>query len=131
MDNGSVRAAATLSLRSLAASLQERLGDGTTVVAASARWSDRVDPAELGGERAALGLSGIAVKTGARSALGTLWSVDDPATSALMRRFYSALLAPGTSRAAALQGAQRAMLEDFRYSHPAYWAPFQIIGNWL
>ena len=54
VDNGSVRAAATLSLRSLAASLQQRLGDGTTVVAASARWSDRVEPEELGGERAAL-----------------------------------------------------------------------------
>lgn len=84
-----------------------------------------------GGERAALGLSGIAVKTGARSALGTLWSVDDPATSALMRNFYGALLVPGTSRAGALQGAQRALLADFRYRHPAYWAPFQIIGNWL
>ena len=42
VDNGSVRAAATLSLRSLAAGLQDFLGDGTTVVAVSARWSDRV-----------------------------------------------------------------------------------------
>lgn len=84
-----------------------------------------------GEERAALGLSGVAVKTGARSALGTLWSVDDPATSALMRHFYGALLAPGGSRAAALRSAQRALIADFRYRHPAYWAPFQLIGNWL
>ena len=42
VDNGSVRAAATLSLRSLAEDLQTHLGDGTSVVAVSARWSDRV-----------------------------------------------------------------------------------------
>ena len=42
VDNGSVRAAATLSLRSLASSLQDHLRDGTTVVGVSARWSDRV-----------------------------------------------------------------------------------------
>jgi len=84
-----------------------------------------------GGERAALGLSGVAVKTGARSALGTLWSVDDPATSALMRHFYGSLLEAGSSRAAALRSAQRALIADFRYRHPAYWAPFQLIGSWL
>ena len=42
VDNGSVRAAATLSLRSLASTLQDHLGDGTRVVGVSARWSDRV-----------------------------------------------------------------------------------------
>lgn len=42
VDNGSVRAAATLSLRRLASSLQNHLSDGTTVVGVSARWSDRV-----------------------------------------------------------------------------------------
>merc|ERR1711960_7852 len=37
-----------------------------------------------GDERAALGLSGIAVKAGARSALGTLWSVNDPSAALLV-----------------------------------------------
>jgi len=48
-----------------------------------------------------------------------------------MRHFYSSLLASGTSRAAALRSAQRGLLADFRYRHPAYWAPFQLIGSWL
>ena len=42
VDNGSVRAAATLSLRSLAKELENHLCDGTAVVGVSARWSDRV-----------------------------------------------------------------------------------------
>lgn len=83
-----------------------------------------------GSERAALGLLGIAVKAGARSALGTLWKVNDESTSRLMIEFYSQLRA-GVSRAVALQRAQRALLADFRYRHPAYWSPFLLISSWL
>ncbi|MFP6640671.1 MAG: CHAT domain-containing protein, partial [Myxococcota bacterium] len=84
-----------------------------------------------GDQLAALGLSGVAVQAGARSALGTLWSVDDPATALLVGVFYQALLEPGVSKAEALRRSQRALLKDFRYRHPAYWAPFQMIGSWL
>ncbi|NQZ96915.1 MAG: CHAT domain-containing protein [Myxococcales bacterium] len=84
-----------------------------------------------GDERAALGFSGVAVKAGARSVLGTLWSVDDPATADLVHRFYRGLLQEKLSRARALQAAQRELIRDFRYSHPAFWAPFQLIGSWL
>ena len=35
-----------------------------------------------GDDRAALGLAGVAIKAGARSALATLWHIDDPASSA-------------------------------------------------
>lgn len=84
-----------------------------------------------GNERAALGLSGVAIQAGARSALGSLWSVNDPATATLVGIFYRALLEPGVSRAQALARAQRVLKTDFRYSHPAYWAPFQMIGSWL
>ena len=35
------------------------------------------------------------------------------------------------SKAHALQAAQRSMLADPLLSHPAYWAPFLLIGNWL
>ncbi|MFP8875348.1 MAG: CHAT domain-containing protein [Myxococcota bacterium] len=82
-------------------------------------------------QRAALGLSGVAVKAGARSALGTLWSVNDPAAATLVGAFYENLLEPGVSRAVALQRAQQGLLADFRYRHPVYWAPFLLIGSWL
>ena len=84
-----------------------------------------------GNQRAALGLSGVAIQAGARSALGSLWSVNDPATAQLVSVFYRALLQSGVSRAEALSRAQRALKKDFRYRHPAYWAPFQMIGSWL
>ncbi|MCS5635021.1 MAG: CHAT domain-containing protein, partial [Myxococcota bacterium] len=83
-----------------------------------------------GDERSSLGLSGMAVKAGARSVLGSLWSVNDPAATALVEAFYRRLIA-GDSRAQALRAAQLGLLEDFRYRHPAYWAPFLLIGTWL
>ena len=84
-----------------------------------------------GDERAALGLSGLAVRAGARSVLGTLWKVNDVAASKLMVAFYSELIQPGTSRASALQRAQMELLKDRRYLHPGYWSPFLMISNWL
>jgi CHAT domain-containing protein len=84
-----------------------------------------------GDDRAALGLAGIAVKAGARSTLATLWHIDDQASSRLVADFYRQLLDPSLSRAAALQRAQLALLEDPSYRHPAYWSPFLLIGSWL
>jgi CHAT domain-containing protein len=84
-----------------------------------------------GDDRAALGLAGIALKSGARSALATLWFISDQASRELADRFYAALKAGGVSKAQALQRAQRELIEDPRFDHPAYWAPFLLIGNWL
>jgi len=84
-----------------------------------------------GDERAALGLAGVAIRAGARSAMGSLWSVSDEATSALVTEFYAALDQPGISKARALQSAQTALLSNDRYAHPFYWAPFLVINNWL
>jgi len=84
-----------------------------------------------GDDRAALGLSGIAVKAGARSALGTLWRVNDEAASQVVVGFYRALGVRGVTRAMALQRAQQAMLAERSTRHPAHWAAFVLIGNWL
>ncbi len=84
-----------------------------------------------GDDRAALGLAGVAVRAGASSALATLWQVNDPAAYALVVEFYRQLSIPGRSRAAALQRAQLKLLDDPRYEHPGYWAPFLLINNWL
>ena len=85
----------------------------------------------FGDDRAALGLAGLALKAGARSAVATLWSVSDEAADPLMVDFYRRLQAGTMSKAQALQGAQLSMLADPLLSHPAYWAPFMLIGNWL
>ena len=84
-----------------------------------------------GDDRAALGLAGIALKSGARSALATLWSVNDRSTGELVLSFYRAIQNENLSKAHALQAAQREMLQDPVFGHPSYWAPFLLIGNWL
>jgi CHAT domain-containing protein len=85
-----------------------------------------------GDDRAALGLAGVAIKAGARSALATLWFINDQASSLLVSEFYRQLSArPTPTKAKALQEAQRQIRADLRYRHPAYWSPFLIIGNWL
>jgi CHAT domain-containing protein len=84
-----------------------------------------------GDQRAALGLAGVAVKAGARSALATLWLVNDPATALLVSEFYRQLKNPSVSKAEALKRAQLKLMDDPRYWHPAYWSPFLLIGNWL
>jgi CHAT domain-containing protein len=84
-----------------------------------------------GDDRAALGLAGVAIKAGARSALATLWIVNDPASAELVSDFYRDLKNPSVSKAKALQAAQLALLKDPRYRHPGYWSPFLLIGNWL
>ena len=85
-----------------------------------------------GDDRAALGLAGVAIKAGARSALATLWFINDQASSLLVSEFYRQLSArPTPTKAKALQAAQQQIRADLRYRHPAYWSPFLIIGNWL
>ena len=84
-----------------------------------------------GDDRAALGLAGVAIKAGARSALATLWFINDQAASELVAEFYRQLQDPAVSKAAALQRAQMKLLNDPVYQHPAYWAPFLLLNNWL
>ena len=101
----------------------------------------RQDPLELltlsacqtavGDDRAALGLAGVAIKAGARSALATLWFINDEASAALVSEFYRQLRDPSVSKATAIQRAQIKLLDDRLYDHPAYWSPFLLLNNWL
>jgi CHAT domain-containing protein len=84
-----------------------------------------------GDDLAGLGLASVAIKAGARSALATLWSIDDAATSQLVIEFYRQLKDPELSKAEALQQAQLITMADQRFRHAGYWAPFLLIGNWL
>jgi len=88
----------------------------------------------VGNDRAALGLAGVALKAGAKSALATLWKVDDAATPAVVIEFYQQLANQRLSKAQALQKAQKMMLNNRKYrqfQHPYYWSAFLLIGNWL
>ena len=78
-----------------------------------------------------MGLAGVAIKAGARSALATLWFIDDEASSELITEFYRQFQDPAISRAKALQRAQGKLLSNWRYEHPGYWAPFLLLNNWL
>jgi len=85
-----------------------------------------------GDDRAALGLAGVAVKAGARSAFATLWYVNDAASTQLVSDFYTLLRKePELSKAKALQEAQVKLLSQPATSHPCLWAPYILIGNWL
>ena len=84
-----------------------------------------------GDDRAALGLAGVAIQAGARSALASLWLIDDDATAELMKTFYQQLRTPGVSRAQALQQAQLTLLQQPQYAQPFFWAAFVLINNWL
>ena len=83
-----------------------------------------------GDRRAALGLAGTAIRSGAGSTVASMWSVDDRATAKLMQHFYGSLTQPDrVSKAEALRVAQRATRQQ--YPHPYYWASFVLLGNWL
>ena len=104
---------------------------------------------------AELGFAGLAAVSGVRSVLGSLWTVSDIGTLALMNEFYSNLQQSATL-AGALQAAQLRLLKGqvwierdrlvsdrgsvtlpsdparsgkLRLRHPFYWSSFMLIGN--
>ncbi|MBF2067555.1 MAG: CHAT domain-containing protein [Calothrix sp. C42_A2020_038] len=104
--------------------------------------------------QAELGFAGLAVQSGAKAAIASLWSVDDAGTLPLMTQFYQKLKAIPI-KSEALRQTQIAMLKqrvslknnptirgssslppeivanlDSReLSHPFYWAGFTLVGN--
>jgi CHAT domain-containing protein len=108
----------------------------------------------VGDKRAALGLAGVAIRAGAFSTLASLWAVDDASTSLLMGQFYRAFSQGDSqiSKAEALRRAQLSLLygrevaptadlqksiggdnaeTDADFSHPYFWTPFVLVGDWL
>lgn len=109
----------------------------------------------LGDEDAEYGFAGLAMQAGVKSALASLWSIDDMGTVVLMSDFYQQLKST-PSKSAALRQAQVNLLQrkifvknaqiqglDFKvdltdiisgtqtqdFAHPYYWAGFTLIGN--
>jgi CHAT domain-containing protein len=73
-----------------------------------------------------LGLTRAFMYAGANSVLGSLWSISDEATSVLMRDFYINIKT--MEKTEALRHAQLKMIQSNKYSHPFYWAAFNITG---
>jgi CHAT domain-containing protein/Tfp pilus assembly protein PilF len=106
---------------------------------------------KLGNGEEILGFGYQMQKTGARSAIASLWAVDDGGTQALMSAFYALLPSGKFTKAEVLRQAQIALITGssphlgqqqgrsdnipksamVSLSHPYYWAPFILIGNGL
>jgi CHAT domain-containing protein len=109
----------------------------------------------LGNEDAELGFAGLALQAGVKSAIASLWSVNDEGTLGLMSELYLQLR-QAPIKAEALRQAQIAMLKgqvnlkggklvfgnesiplppelvklgDKALEHPYFWAGFTIIGS--
>jgi CHAT domain-containing protein/Flp pilus assembly protein TadD len=83
---------------------------------------------EMGGE-GLLGLTRAFQYAGARSVLASLWSVSDASTAELMKSFYG-YLQKGRSKDEALRAAQADLIQGKSFSHPYYWAAFELTGDW-
>ncbi|MCC3530959.1 MAG: CHAT domain-containing protein [Microcoleus sp. PH2017_22_RUC_O_B] len=109
----------------------------------------------IGDNNAEMGFAGLAVRSGVKSAVASLWKVNDFATLGLMTEFY-ANLRSATIKAEALRQAQLAMIRkqlaikngklvgsqkraidltqagqvaNSDLSHPKFWAGFTLIGS--
>lgn len=117
-----------LTLGALQSSLRQRSSDAPDDVPLDLIVLSACNTA-VGDERAALGLAGVAIQSGANSAIASLWPVSDPGTAQLMSTFYNRLRG-GDNKSASLRAAQLNLLAEPQFSHPAFWAAFTLIGGW-
>jgi CHAT domain-containing protein/tetratricopeptide (TPR) repeat protein len=71
---------------------------------------------------------------GVRSVISTLWPVFSESTGQVMAKLYRCIFDEGLDKAQALRRAQLMLLRgegSERFTHPHYWAPFMLSGNWL
>ena len=126
---------------------------GTRLLTLSACSTAKDYTSRNGLEMDSLGM--VAQQKDAEAVLATLWDVNDASTSRLMSDFYARWVKnPAAGKAEALRQAQMALLkgpaastgagsergfesvpeptsaaQNTGYSHPFYWAPFVLIGN--
>lgn len=76
------------------------------------------------------GFGVIAQLQGAKAVLATLWPVADQSTATLMAEMYRRRQDQHLTKIEALRQAQLSLMAQGRYTHPFYWAPFILMGNW-
>ena len=69
------------------------------------------------------------LSAGARRVIASRWSVDSDATRELMRRFYDGLFSGHGAAQALVQAEARVAATSRAWSHPYYWAGFEIFGR--
>ncbi|MEH2131400.1 MAG: tetratricopeptide repeat protein [Nostoc sp.] len=77
-----------------------------------------------------VGLTRGLMYAGAKSAVVSLWQVNDTATSQLMPQFYTAMLQQKASPITALREAQLKLWQQSNWRNPYYWAAFTLQGEW-
>ena len=129
-----------------------RLFSGVDLLTLSACSTAFTNSSEDGREVDSFGT--IAQRLGAKGVIASLWSVNDEATARLMETMYRIRQGnPELGKSEALREAQEQMAEGFLkpeeaagagrgirtaeskpaasgWTHPFYWAPFILIGNW-
>ncbi|NLF38702.1 CHAT domain-containing protein [bacterium] len=96
------------------------------MVTLSACFTGYVDQREY-----AHGISALArafFHAGTTRVTAALWNLEDASTTTLVREYYAGLGA--TNTLAALNQAKRALRSDRRFTHPAFWAGFVLLGEW-
>ena len=86
------------------------------------------DPEQAGMELVTL--SNAFKVAGVPSTIASLWEIADRSTALLMESFYENLKTGSMDKIESLRQAQISMTSHERYSHPYYWAPFILIGDW-
>lgn len=76
-----------------------------------------------------LGFTRAFFYAGATSLIVSMWPVADESSALTMRTFYSQL-ADGHEAIDAMRTAQLAVMQNPRFAHPFFWAPFDLMGGW-
>lgn len=83
---------------------------------------------EISKSEGVIGLTRAFQYAGARSVLVSLWEITDNSSSELMKEFYRQYK-NGVSKDEALQRAEVKLIKS-EFSHPYFWAPFVLVGDW-
>jgi CHAT domain-containing protein/Flp pilus assembly protein TadD len=62
--------------------------------------------------------------------IATLWEADDESTTLLVTNFYNELKLKKNNKLNSLREAQISLIKTEEFSHPYFWAPFLLIGDW-
>ena len=74
-----------------------------------------------------IGMNRAWIYAGTPSVISSLWSVSDISTAILMEDFYKNL--KGKPKDESLRDAEISLIKNKDYSHPFYWAPFYLTGD--
>lgn len=100
-------------------------------------WPVPVEPASARGMKGDLpqgddlvGLSRAFIHAVTPSVVASLWRVSDDSTVVMMRSFYRNLRSMSKAEALRQSQVELATANSEAFSHPFFWAPFILVGDW-